>query len=60
MRETEKGYRASLRSSEYVNVSDVCSIFGGGGHVRAAGCTFAYTLEQAKDRIIDRVKGYLK
>ena len=60
LRETENGYKASLRSKEYVNVSEVCSIFSGGGHIRAAGCTIPYTLEQAKEKIIDRVKTFLK
>ena len=32
-------YRASMRSSCEVDVSEVCAAFGGGGHVRAAGCT---------------------
>ena len=29
----------SLRSNGWVDVSRVASYFGGGGHVRAAGCT---------------------
>ena len=32
-------YKVSMRSNEKVNVSQVASFFGGGGHVRAAGCT---------------------
>ena len=60
LRETDKGFRGSLRSNEYVNVSDVCMMFGGGGHVRAAGCTLELPLEQAKERIINQVKMYLK
>ena len=32
-------YKVSLRSCKYVDVSKVASYFGGGGHVRAAGCT---------------------
>ena len=32
-------YKVSMRSNEKVNVSQVASYFGGGGHVRAAGCT---------------------
>ena len=60
LRETEKGYKASLRSNEYVNASEACSIFSGGGHIRAAGCTIPYPLEQAKEKIIDRVKTFLK
>lgn len=38
--ETEpQTYKVSLRSKELVDVSVVASYFGGGGHVRAAGCT---------------------
>ena len=32
-------YKASLRSNGPVDVSAVCAYFGGGGHVKAAGCT---------------------
>ncbi len=60
IRETEKGFKASLRSNNYVNVSEVCSIFSGGGHIRAAGCTLPYNLEQAKEKIIERTKIFLK
>ena len=60
LRESEKGFKASLRSNEYVNVSEVASIFSGGGHVRAAGCTLPFTFPQAKEKIIDRVKLFLK
>ncbi|MBQ9134929.1 MAG: bifunctional oligoribonuclease/PAP phosphatase NrnA [Lachnospiraceae bacterium] len=36
-------YKVSMRSDEKVNVSKVASYFGGGGHVRAAGCTMKGT-----------------
>lgn len=32
-------YKVSLRSKSYVDVNAVAKQFGGGGHVRAAGCT---------------------
>ncbi|MDE6056063.1 MAG: bifunctional oligoribonuclease/PAP phosphatase NrnA, partial [Lachnospiraceae bacterium] len=32
-------YKVSLRSCKYVDVSKIAAFFGGGGHVRAAGCT---------------------
>ncbi len=32
-------YKVSMRSKEAVDVSKVAAYFGGGGHVRAAGCT---------------------
>lgn len=38
--EREPGeYKVSMRSNEIVDVSRICKFFGGGGHVRAAGCT---------------------
>ena len=60
LRENEKGYRVSLRSSKNVNVSDVCIIFGGGGHPRAAGCTMNYPLEVAKEKILNEIRLQLK
>lgn len=60
IRETEKGYKVSLRSNEYVNVSDVCLMFGGGGHKHAAGCTITIPLEQAKEKIVNQIKMQLK
>ena len=60
LRETDKGFKASLRSNNYLNVSDVCLIFGGGGHIHAAGCTIAQNLEQVKEKIINQIKMQLK
>lgn len=38
--QNETGYRVSMRSlSNDVDVAAICSVFGGGGHPRAAGCT---------------------
>lgn len=36
-------YKVSMRSSEKVDVAKVASYFGGGGHMRAAGCTMSGT-----------------
>lgn len=60
LRETDNGYKISLRSNEYVNVSDICLMFGGGGHVRAAGGNINLPFEQAKTKIIEECKKYLK
>lgn len=60
VRETDTGYRLSLRSNEYVNVSDACMIFGGGGHMHAAGCNIvAQNIEQVKEKIINQIKTYI-
>ena len=60
LREREDGYKASLRSNNYVNVSDVCLKFNGGGHIRAAGCNMQGSLEEAKERMLSEVKKHIK
>ena len=60
LRETDNGYKISLRSNEYVNVSDICLMFGGGGHVRAAGGNINLPFEQAKAKIIEECAKHLK
>ena len=37
--ETRDGWRVSMRSRPGIDVARICSVFGGGGHPRAAGCT---------------------
>lgn len=54
------GYKISLRSNEYVNVADICLMFNGGGHARAAGGNIKLPLEEAKQRIVEECKKYLK
>ena len=60
LRETDEGYKISLRSNEYVNVSDICLMFSGGGHIRAAGGNINLPLEQAKAKIIEDCRKYLR
>jgi phosphoesterase RecJ-like protein len=43
--------RVSLRSSRWVDVSQLAARFGGGGHVRAAGCTVPGALDEVRDRV---------
>ena len=37
----ENRFRVSMRSSCDFDVSEICALYGGGGHVRAAGCTIS-------------------
>ena len=60
LREIENGYKVSLRSNDYVNVSDVCIAFSGGGHKRAAGCSIFSTLDIVKESIVREIEKYLK
>lgn len=45
--------RVSVRTSEAVNSSDICAVFGGGGHARAAGCSIECSPEKAKQMLLD-------
>lgn len=60
LREVEKdSYRVSLRSNDYVDVSDVASAFSGGGHSRAAGCDVHLSLDKAVKKLIKETSRYL-
>ena len=41
----------SIRTGENADASAICAHFGGGGHVRAAGCEMKGTVEEAKEKI---------
>lgn len=59
LRQTEEGCKISMRSNDYVNVSDICLLLGGGGHVHAAGAMMQCSVEQAKERILRQVKAVI-
>lgn len=44
--------KVSMRSKEYLDVSEVSLMFRGGGHSRAAGCTINKPLNEAKELIL--------
>ena len=50
--QNENVCEVSLRSRQCVDVSRVARVFGGGGHVRAAGCSIEGTLEEAAAKVI--------
>ena len=54
-----KGLKVSLRSNEKVNVDEIALLFGGGGHLKAAGFPINGDLEAVKEKIIKEVKRYL-
>ena len=56
----ENAYKVSLRSGEYVNVSDICLLFGGGGHQKAAGALIQGDVQQVKEKILKEVRKALK
>lgn len=48
--------KASLRSKSRVDVCAIAKEFGGGGHIRASGCTIEGTIEQAKKKILSVIQ----
>ena len=53
-------YKVSMRSDEKVNVSKVASYFGGGGHVRAAGCTMKGTFHDVINNLSLHIEAQLE
>lgn len=54
LRETRDGdWKVSLRSSGRANVAEIARQFGGGGHVKAAGCTLHGSFEDAGRAMVD-------
>ena len=49
-------FRVSMRSSTDFDVSKICALFGGGGHIRAAGCSLqAANVREAEEMILNAV-----
>lgn len=51
----DNSYKISLRSKGKVNVNEVASAFGGGGHILASGCMISGFYEDVKDKIIREI-----
>lgn len=59
-KENDDLYKVSMRTGDKVNASDVCLMFGGGGHPRAAGALIPGTIEQVKEKLLKEVRKALK
>ena len=57
IKETDNGeFKASLRTNLH-NVAEIAASFGGGGHIKAAGCTIpARRIRDAKEMMIKTIK----
>ena len=47
--------KVSMRSKTKVDVAEIASEFSGGGHSRAAGCTFNATIEDAHRTLVKKI-----
>lgn len=55
----EGAYKVSLRANGSMRVSDVAAAFGGGGHVKAAGCTMTGTPDEILEKLLAECKKQL-
>ena len=56
MKELEKGgFKLSVRTTDKADASAFCRQFGGGGHIRAAGCEIAGSYDEVRQRIVAAV-----
>jgi phosphoesterase RecJ-like protein len=53
-------FKVSFRSKNYADVAAFAGEYGGGGHVRAAGCVFEGPIETIEATIVEKAKEYLK
>ena len=58
--ETEEGTsKFSFRSKRYMDVNKVAALCGGGGHIRAAGCTVHGDWNESLKIFLEAIEGQL-
>lgn len=55
----EDRFKISVRTTEEIDACQFCAQFGGGGHVRAAGCEITGSLSEVKDKLLSAVREVL-
>ena len=58
-REVENGVKVSIRS-QLVDAAKLAQQFGGGGHIRAAGCTVKGTIDEVKQKLVAEAEKRIK
>ncbi|MBT9779057.1 bifunctional oligoribonuclease/PAP phosphatase NrnA [Clostridium sp. MCC353] len=53
-------FKVSMRSNSIVDVSRIASYFGGGGHVKAAGCTMSGSIYDVINNLSSHIEKQLK
>ena len=54
LRKYKEEIRVSLRS-KHINVNEIVKVFGGGGHINAAGVTVKMPYEEIKKQVLEEV-----
>lgn len=53
-------FKVSLRASGSADMSRIALMYGGGGHVKAAGCTIKGDIEEGLSSILDEIKAEIE
>ena len=56
----ENVFKLSVRTTDAIDASAFCKKFGGGGHIRAAGCEIEGSLDEVKRAVLEQVQNVLK
>ena len=58
--ERERGeFKVSMRSNQVVDVASIAKYYGGGGHIKASGCTISGTAQEVITSLISHIKNQL-
>lgn len=49
-------FKVSIRTNNYVDATVLAGKFGGGGHIKASGCTIEGSIDEVKEKIVKAAK----
>ena len=52
-------FKVSMRSNKLVDVASIGQHYGGGGHIKASGCTIKGTADEVIDMLMEQIKNQL-
>jgi len=52
-------WKVSVRTNTEINAQSICNSLGGGGHIRAAGCTLKGTLDSVKQTVLREIESQI-
>ena len=55
----DKSFKGSLRSRNELDVQQIASLFGGGGHKAASGFSTNLTMEEIKSKVKNAIKSQI-
>ena len=57
---SQNEYKVSMRTNNWIDVSKIAVFFGGGGHVKAAGCTMHGSMHDVINNITQQIAAQMK